>query len=90
MSRSDLHRLISPKSIAVVGNRGADFAIKETIDLTVVGPELPLSKGIVNLFRSKNLNIFGPTQRAAQLESSKDFAKDFMCRHNIPTAKYKT
>lgn len=68
----------------------ADFAIKETIDLTVVGPELPLSKGIVNLFRSKNLNIFGPTQRAAQLESSKDFAKDFMCRHNIPTAKYKT
>jgi len=68
----------------------ADFAIKETIDLTVVGPELPLSKGIVDLFRSKNLNIFGPTQRAAQLESSKDFAKDFMCRHNIPTAKYKT
>jgi phosphoribosylamine--glycine ligase len=68
----------------------ADFAIKETIDLTVVGPELPLSQGIVDLFRSKNLNIFGPTQRAAQLESSKDFAKDFMCRHNIPTAKYKT
>jgi len=68
----------------------SDFAIKERIDLTVVGPELPLSKGIVDLFRSKNLNIFGPTQEAAQLESSKGFAKDFMYRHNIPTAKYKT
>lgn len=68
----------------------ADFAIKEKIDLTVIGPELPLSKGIVDLFRSKHLNIFGPTQKAAQLESSKDFAKDFMYRHNIPTAKYKT
>ena len=68
----------------------SDFAIKERIDLTVVGPELPLSEGIVDLFRSKNLNIFGPTQKAAQLESSKGFAKDFMYRHNIPTAKYKT
>ena len=68
----------------------SDFAIIERIDLTVVGPELPLSKGIVDLFRSKNLNIFGPTQKAAQLESSKDFAKGFMYRHNIPTAKYKT
>ena len=68
----------------------SDFAIKERIDLTVVGPELPLSEGIVDLFRSKNLNIFGPTQKAAQLESSKDFAKGFMYRHNIPTAKYKT
>ena len=68
----------------------ADFAIGEKIDLTVIGPELPLSKGIVDLFRSKHLNIFGPTQKAAQLESSKDFAKDFMYRHHIPTAKYKT
>ena len=68
----------------------SDFAIKERIDLTVVGPELPLSEGIVDLFRSKNLNIFGPTQKAAQLESSKGFAKDFMYKHNIPTAKYKT
>ena len=67
----------------------SDFAIKEKIDLTVVGPELPLSKGIVDLFRFKNLNIFGPTQKAAQLESSKNFAKDFMYRHNIPTAKYR-
>lgn len=68
----------------------ADFAIEEKIDLTVIGPELPLSKGIVDLFRSKHLNIFGPTQKAAQLESSKNFAKDFMYRHNIPTAKYRT
>ncbi len=68
----------------------ADFAIEEKIDLTVIGPELPLSKGIVDLFRSKHLNIFGPTQKAAQLESSKDFAKDFMYRYKIPTAKYKT
>ena len=68
----------------------SDFAIIVRIVLTVVGPELPLSKGIVDLFRSKNLNIFGPTQKAAQLESSKGFAKDFMYRHNIPTAKYKT
>lgn len=68
----------------------ADFAIEEKIDLTVIGPELPLSIGIVDLFRSKHLNIFGPTQKAAQLESSKDFAKDFMYRHKIPTAKYKT
>ena len=68
----------------------ADFAIEEKIDLTVIGPELPLSKGIVDLFRSKHLNVFGPTQKAAQLESSKDFAKDFMYRYKIPTAKYKT
>lgn len=68
----------------------ADFAMEEKIDLTIIGPELPLSEGIVDLFRSKNLNIFGPTKKAAQLESSKDFAKDFMYRHNIPTAKYKT
>ena len=68
----------------------ADFAIEEKIDLTIIGPELPLSRGIVDLFRSKHLNIFGPTQKAAQLESSKDFAKDFMYRHKIPTAKYKT
>ncbi len=68
----------------------ADFAIEEKIDLTVIGQELPLSKGIVDLFRSKHLNIFGPTQKAAQLESSKDFAKDFKYRYKIPTAKYKT
>ncbi|MDB5776958.1 MAG: purD [Herbaspirillum sp.] len=68
----------------------ADFAQQEHIALTVVGPETPLAAGIVNIFRSKGLKIFGPTREAAQLESSKDFAKSFMQRHHIPTAAYKT
>jgi phosphoribosylamine---glycine ligase len=68
----------------------ADFVEKEHVALTVVGPEGPLAAGIVNLFRSRGLKIFGPTREAAQLESSKDFAKAFMKRHAIPTAKYET
>ncbi|MEK9719564.1 MAG: phosphoribosylamine--glycine ligase [Quisquiliibacterium sp.] len=68
----------------------ADFAQKEKIDNTVVGPEAPLAAGIVDLFRERDLRIFGPTRAAAQLESSKDFAKAFMKRHNIPTADYQT
>ncbi len=68
----------------------ADFAQAENIGLTVVGPETPLAAGIVNLFRGRGLKIFGPTKEAAQLESSKDFAKAFMQRHKIPTAKYQT
>jgi phosphoribosylamine--glycine ligase len=68
----------------------ADFVEKEHIALTVVGPEGPLAAGIVNLFRSRGLKIFGPTREAAQLESSKDFAKAFMKRHAIPTAEYET
>jgi len=68
----------------------ADFVQKENIGLTVVGPEIPLAAGIVDLFRSRGLKIFGPTREAAQLESSKDFAKAFMQRHGIPTAKYKS
>ena len=68
----------------------ADFAEQEHIALTVVGPETPLAAGIVNLFRERGLKIFGPTREAAQLESSKDFAKAFMQRHAIPTAKYQT
>ena len=68
----------------------AAFAINEKVHLTVVGPEAPLAAGIVDLFRSKNLRIFGPSQQAAQLESSKDYAKAFMQRHNIPTARYCT
>ncbi|MFT5644316.1 MAG: phosphoribosylamine--glycine ligase, partial [Janthinobacterium sp.] len=68
----------------------ADFVEKEHIALTVVGSETPLAAGIVNLFRARGLKIFGPTKEAAQLESSKDFAKSFMQRHAIPTALYQT
>ena len=64
------------------------FAQREDIYLTVVGPEAPLAAGIVDAFRAAGLKIFGPTKAAAQLESSKDFAKRFMVRHNIPTAFY--
>lgn len=66
------------------------FAKKNHIGLTVVGPEVPLSEGIVDDFQKNNLKIFGPSKAAAQLESSKEFAKDFMRRHNIPTASYQT
>ena len=66
----------------------ADFAASEKIGLTVVGPEAPLAAGVVDLFRQRGLRIFGPTRAAAQLESSKAFAKDFMQRHGIPTAAY--
>ncbi|RSZ56011.1 phosphoribosylamine--glycine ligase [Massilia atriviolacea] len=68
----------------------AEFVQREGIALTVVGPETPLAAGIVNLFRGRGLKIFGPTKEAAQLESSKDFAKAFMQRHGIPTAAYQT
>ena len=68
----------------------ADFAKREKIQLTVVGPEAPLAAGIVDVFRANGLRIFGPTQLAAQLESSKDFSKAFMKRHGIPTADYQT
>jgi phosphoribosylamine---glycine ligase len=66
----------------------ADFVQAERIALTVVGPEVPLAGGVVDLFRERGLRIFGPTQAAAQLESSKAFAKAFMKRHGIPTARY--
>ena len=68
----------------------ANFAEEEKIAYTVVGPEKPLSEGIVDVFRSRGLKVFGPTQKAAQLESSKDFAKAFMKRHGIPTADYES
>jgi phosphoribosylamine--glycine ligase len=64
------------------------FAKREAVALTVVGPEAPLAAGIVDAFRAAGLRIFGPTRRAAQLESSKEFAKAFMQRHRIPTAAY--
>ena len=68
----------------------ADFVQKERIALTVVGPEAPLAAGVVDEFRAHGLAIFGPTQKAAQLESSKAFSKAFMQRHGIPTAEYQT
>lgn len=66
------------------------YARREQIGMTVVGPEAPLAAGVVDAFREAGLAIFGPTRAAAQLESSKDFAKQFLVRHNIPTAKYQT
>ena len=64
------------------------FAKKESIDLTIVGPEAPLVIGVVDAFEKEGLAIFGPTAAAAQLEGSKAFTKDFLARHNIPTAAY--
>ena len=67
-----------------------EFAQKESVALTVVGPEAPLAAGIVDAFRAAGLKIFGPTRRAAQLESSKDFAKRFMLEYGIPTAQHQS
>jgi phosphoribosylamine--glycine ligase len=67
-----------------------EFARTREVALTVVGPEAPLAAGIVDAFRAAGQRIFGPTRAAAQLESSKDFAKAFMARHGIPTAQYRT
>jgi phosphoribosylamine--glycine ligase len=67
-----------------------DLARAEDIAFTVVGPEAPLASGVVDVFRAAGLRIFGPTKAAAQLESSKDYAKAFMQRHGIPTAQYRT
>ena len=66
------------------------FAIKENIDLTIVGPEAPLVAGIVDQFTANNLRCFGPTKLAAQLEGSKAYCKDFLARHQIPTAQYQS
>lgn len=70
-------------------DRLVDFVKYEWIDLTIVGPEDPLSKGIVDVFEKNDLKIVGPNRKAAQLESSKVFAKEFMKRHGIPTAEYR-
>lgn len=66
------------------------FALKEKIDITVVGPEVPLAAGIVDLFKQQGLQVFGPNQSAARLESSKTFAKNLMQKYQIPTAEYKS
>ncbi|HOL22646.1 MAG TPA: phosphoribosylamine--glycine ligase, partial [bacterium] len=65
-----------------------DVAIKNNINLTVVGPEAPLAEGISDVFQQKGLKIFGPVRKAAELEASKSFAKEFMKRHKIPTAGF--
>lgn len=67
-----------------------EFALREKIDLTIVGPEDTLALGIVDIFRLNNLKIFGPTKNAARIETSKKFAKDLMKKYNIPTAKYES
>lgn len=67
-----------------------DFAQKEAVGLTIIGPEVPLVAGIVDRFQEAGLKCFGPTAKAAQLEGSKSFCKDFMARHHIPTAEYQT
>src|SRR5438128_1991758 len=66
-----------------------DLAVREQIDLTVVGPELPLSLGVADRFAAAGQLLFGPTQAAAALETSKAFAKDFMARHRVPTARFR-
>lgn len=75
---------IKPASIIEL----ADFAQEQKIDLTVIGPEQALGLGIVDEFNNRNLKIFGPTQKAAMIETSKSFAKDFMRKNNIPTADF--
>ncbi len=75
---------ISPTDVKAL----ADFAQREGIDFTLVGPEAPLVEGIVDEFESRGLRIFGPSKEASQLEGSKAFAKAFMERHDVPTAQY--
>ena len=78
-----------PIAVSDIGSLLA-FAREKEIDLTVVGPEGPLAAGIVDRFREEGLRIFGPTKSASRIESSKEFAKDLMSRHGIPTASYRT
>jgi phosphoribosylamine--glycine ligase len=82
----DLVELVDIKDSNIV--ELADFAQEEKIDLTVVGPEMSLALGVVDEFKKRNLKIFGPTQKAATIESSKAFSKDFMKKNGIPTADY--
>ena len=81
-------RLAKVEPAAAGAGELADLAERERVDLTIVGPELPLSEGVVDLFRGRGLPIVGPTRAAAALETSKGFAKAFMSRHGIPTARY--
>jgi phosphoribosylamine--glycine ligase len=79
------------ENVSVTGNAElCAWAVANKVELTVVGPEGPLAAGVVDEFRKHGLRVFGPTQAAAQLESSKAFSKAFMQRHGIPTAEYQT
>jgi phosphoribosylamine--glycine ligase len=80
-------RLVNVAAVDIDGL--AAVAEREQIDLTVVGPELPLERGIADVFQSRRLRVFGPSRAAARLECSKVFAKEFMARHGIPTARYR-
>ncbi len=79
---------IKPNSAAEIGQL-ADFAVKNGIGLTVVGPEIPLCLGLADVFRERGLKVFGPSRNAAKLEGSKVEMKEFIRRHNIPTAQFK-
>jgi phosphoribosylamine--glycine ligase len=68
----------------------ADFAENHQVNLTIVGPETPLANGLVNVFQTRGLRVFGPTQQASVIEASKDFAKNLMVENSIPTADYRT
>ena len=82
---------VGVENVALSGTQDLiEFCRRESIQLTVVGPEAPLAEGVVDAFRDAGLKIFGPMRAAAQLESSKDFAKRFMVRHKLPTARYRT
>ena len=84
---AEFARLLPGDPADVAGLAAA--VVRERVDLTIVGPELPLDRGIADLFDAKGLPLFGPTRAAAQLECSKAFAKDFMARYGIPTARYR-
>ena len=83
---ADLAELVAIKADDI--EKLADFAQEKEIDLTIVGPEAPLVKGIVDLFKERNLKIFGPDKKAAALEASKVFTKELCKKYNIPTASY--
>ncbi|MCL4121668.1 UNVERIFIED_CONTAM: hypothetical protein GTU68_035201 [Idotea baltica] len=86
---TELESKVENLPIAAEDNEGLlKFALDNSVDLTVIGPEAPLVSGIVDLFESNDLRCFGPSKGASQLEGSKAFSKDFFARHNIPTAKY--
>src|SRR4029077_13169146 len=83
LARTVLANLSSPDDLARIADT-------EQVDFTIVGPEVPLSAGVADRFAAENRLLFGPTQAAAELESSKAFAKAFMTRHHVPTARFRT